>query len=46
MSKKILVAYFSAIGVTAKEAKRFAAAIGADLYEITPEVPYTSADLN
>ena len=45
MSKK-LVAYFSASGVTAKVAKTLAEAISADLYEITPEVPYTKADLN
>ena len=43
---KILVAYFSASGVTAKLASRLASAIGADLYEIAPEVPYTRADLN
>lgn len=43
---KKLVAYFSASGVTAKLAERLADAIGADLYEIKPEVPYTSADLN
>lgn len=46
MSKKILVAYFSASGVTAKAAWKLAEASGADLYEIKPEVPYTSADLN
>lgn len=46
MSKKILVAYFSASGVTAKAAWKLAEAAGADLYEIKPEVPYTSADLN
>lgn len=46
MSKKILVAYFSASGVTAKAAWKLSEAIGADLYEIKPEVPYTSADLN
>lgn len=45
MSKK-LVAYFSAGGVTAKAAKTLAAAIQADLFEIKPEQPYTSADLN
>ena len=44
--KKALVAYFSASGVTASLAKKLATAAGADLYEITPEVPYTSADLN
>ncbi|MBQ2039713.1 MAG: NAD(P)H-dependent oxidoreductase [Thermoguttaceae bacterium] len=45
MTKK-LVAYFSASGVTAKTAKKLAEAAGADLYEIKPAVPYTSADLN
>ena len=43
---KILVAYFSASGVTAQAAKEAAGAIGADLYEIRPETPYTNADLN
>ena len=37
---KVLVAYFSASGVTAKLAERLAEAIGADLHEIQPEVPY------
>ena len=45
MSKK-LVAYFSASGTTAKVAKKMAEAIGADLFEIKPETPYTGADLN
>lgn len=45
MSKK-LVAYFSATGVTAKVAETLADAIGANLYEIEPAVPYTQADLN
>lgn len=45
MSKK-LVAYFSASGTTAKVAKKMAEAIGADLFEIKPEKPYTGADLN
>lgn len=45
MSKK-LVAYFSASGVTAKTARNLAEASGADIYEIKPEVPYTTADLN
>lgn len=45
MSRK-LVAYFSASGVTAKVAEALSEAIGADLYEIEPEVPYTKADLN
>lgn len=43
---KVLVAYFSASGVTAKLAKRLAGGIGADLHEICPEVPCTEADLN
>lgn len=46
MNKKTLVAYFSAGGSTALVAKRLAAAIGAELYEIRPEIPYTKADLN
>lgn len=45
MSKK-LVAYFSATGTTAKVADMLADAIGANLYEIEPAVPYTQADLN
>ena len=43
---KTLVAYFSASGVTAKLAERLAEAIGADLFAIEPEIPYTKADLN
>ncbi len=43
---KALVTYFSASGVTAKVAKRLADAIGSPVYEIRPEVPYTSADLD
>ena len=45
MSKK-LVAYFSASGMTAKVAETLAEAIGADIFEIEPKVPYTEADLN
>ena len=45
MSRK-LVAYFSASGVTAKVAESLSEAIGADLYEIEPEVIYTKADLD
>ena len=44
--KKVLVAYFSCSGVTAKVAKTLAEAANADLFEIKPEVPYTKADLN
>lgn len=45
MSKK-LVAYFSASGTTKKAAERLAKTVGADLFEIKPAAPYTSADLN
>ena len=41
-----LVAYFSATGTTAKAANALAKAVGGELYEIRPAVPYTSADLN
>ena len=43
---KALLAYFSATGVTAKAAKALAGAVGGDLYEIKPAVPYSAADLN
>lgn len=42
----VLVAYFSASGVTAKVAKNLAEETGADLFAIEPETPYTAADLN
>ena len=45
MSRK-LVAYFSATGMTAKVAELIADAAGADVYQIQPEVPYTTTDLN
>ncbi len=45
MSMK-LVAYFSASGVTAKVADMLTDAVGADIHEIRPKVPYTKADLN
>lgn len=41
-----LVAYFSATETTARAATRLAQAIGADLFEIVPERPYSAADLN
>ena len=44
--EKVLVAYFSASGTTAQKAKEIAKAVGSDLYEIRPEVPYTSDDLD
>lgn len=43
---KILVAYFSATNTTEKIAGYIADELPADLYEIVPEIPYTSADLN
>jgi flavodoxin len=43
---KTLIAYFSASGNTAGLAKNLAKAIGADLYEIVPENPYSSKDLD
>ena len=46
MDKKILVAYFSCSGVTARVAKTLAETAGADLFEIKPKVPYTAADLD
>ncbi len=44
--RNILVAYFSASGVTERAAQVLAEAAEADLYEIRPQVPYTRADLN
>ena len=43
---KALVAYFSASGTTARVAADLASAIGADLFEIEPEEPYSAADLS
>ncbi|MCI5773995.1 MAG: flavodoxin [Erysipelotrichaceae bacterium] len=43
---KVLVAYFSAGGTTAKLAQRLATIIQADLHKITPATAYTQADLN
>lgn len=45
-TKKVLVAYFSCTGTTKTLAKYVSEGLGADLYEITPAVPYTSEDLN
>ncbi len=44
--KKVLVAYFSATGVTAKVAERLAQVTVADLFEIKPVRPYTKKDLD
>ena len=41
-----LVAYFSAGGSTAKLAETLASALGAEIYEIRPAVPYERRDLN
>ena len=43
---RTLVAFFSASGTTKRAAENLADAIGADLYEIRPAIPYTAADLN
>lgn len=43
---KALVAYFSATGTTRAVAQELADVTGADLFEITPEQPYTAADLD
>ena len=43
---KALVVYFSCTGNTKRAAQYASDILGADLYEITPEVPYTSNDLN
>ena len=43
---KVLVAYFSASGVTKKLAEKLAEATGGDLFEIVPEELYTKSDLN
>lgn len=44
-SAKILVAYFSATGTTRLLAGYAAEHLGADIYEITPQDPYTEEDL-
>ena len=44
--KKTLIAYFSASHSTKKVALCLAALTEADTFEISPEVPYTEADLN
>ena len=46
MKSKVLVAYFSASGVTARAAKEIAAATGGELFEIAPALPYSRADLD
>ena len=46
MSKKIMVTYFTATGVTEKTAKEIAEVTNATLHKIIPTVPYTADDLN
>lgn len=43
---KALVVYYSATGTTERVAQLIADAIGADLFEVEPAEPYTTADLN
>ena len=42
----VLVAYFSATGNTENIAEHLVSILDADLYEIVPQVPYTSEDLD
>ena len=44
MANSIII-YFSAEGTTKRVAEKLAEHIGADLFEIVPEQPYTAADL-
>ena len=44
--KKVLVAYFSASGRTARAAREIAEAVGGELKEIVPALPYSEADLD
>ena len=46
MNNKILVAYFSATGTTARAANMLAKVTNGTLYAITPAEPYTNADLD
>ena len=45
-NQRVLIAYFSATGVTAQAAEKLSEITGGTLYAITPERPYTSADLD
>lgn len=45
VSTKTLVVYFSCTGFTELVAEYITEALGADIYEIVPENPYTEADL-
>lgn len=46
MENKILVAYFSASGITARAAQEIATAVNGDVYEIRPRQVYTQCDLD
>lgn len=46
MAKNILVAVFSASGVTKRVGEEISRVLGADFYEIEPKEKYTSADLD
>ena len=46
MAGKVLVAVFSASGVTKRVGEEIARVSGGDFFEIVPEVKYTTADLN
>lgn len=43
---RVLIAFFSATNTTERIAEYLSDGLNADLYEIVPAVPYTSADLN
>lgn len=45
MNSSVLVVYFSATGTTKQIAQNAAELLDADIYEITPEQPYTEEDL-
>jgi len=45
-ANRVLVVYFSATGSTRGVAEHIADIVGADLFEIVPEKPYTGADLD
>ena len=46
MTRKTLIAYFSATGNTAAVAKSMETATGSDIYEIRPSLSYTIEDLD
>lgn len=46
MKQKRLIAYFSCSGTTEAVAKTLSEAANADLFAITPKIPYTQADLD